>query len=111
MIRSTKLMLAASTVVVLASAGVLAATSNDALQGPAAAISLAQAAAAAEQHVAGKAIRVEYEKHGIRGPWGYDVEVVVGAKVFDVTVDATTGAILSSQEDRADGDDDQDRKD
>ena len=111
MIRSTKLMLAASTVVVLASAGVLAATSNDALNGPPAAISLAQAAATAEQHVAGKAFRAEYENQGSRGQWGFDVEVVVGAKVFDVSVDATTGAVASSQEDRADRDDDHDRKD
>ena len=109
--RSTKLMLAASAAVVLASAGVLAATSNDALFGPPAAISLAQAVTAAEQHVTGKAIRAEYEKRGIRGQWGYDVEVVVGSKVFDVSIDATNGAVVSSQEDRADRDDDHDRKD
>lgn len=61
--------------------------------------------------MAGKAVLAEYEKHGIRGPWGYDVEVVVGGKVFDVQVDPNSGAILSSQEDRADRDDDHDRKD
>ncbi len=103
--RSTKLLLVASAAIVLASAGVFAATSNDALFGPPAAISLAQAVTTAEQHVTGKAIRAEYEKYGVRGQWGYDVEVIVGAKVFDVRVDPTTGAILSSQEDRADRDD------
>ena len=109
--RSTKLALGASAVVVLASAGVFAATSNDALFAPAAAISPAQATAAAEQHVAGKAVRADYEKQTIRGPWAYDVEVAVGSQVFDVWVDATTGAILSSQKDRADRDGDHDKKD
>jgi uncharacterized membrane protein YkoI len=111
MMRSTKVMLAATAAVVLASAGVLAATSNDALNIPPAAISLAQAVTAAEQHVDGKAIRAEYERRGVRGQWGYDVEVIVGAKVFDVSVDPATGAIVSSQEDRTDRDDDHDRKD
>ena len=109
--RSTKLMLAASAAVVLASAGVFAATSNDALSDPPAVISLAQAVTTAEQHVTGRAIRTEYERHGVRGQWGYDVEVAVGVKVFDVRIDPTTGAVLSSQEDRADRDDDHDRKD
>jgi len=76
--RSTKLVLAASTAIVLASAGVLAAGANDALNGPAAAISLSQAVTAAEQHVTGKATRAEYEHSRVRGQWVYDVEVAVG---------------------------------
>jgi uncharacterized membrane protein YkoI len=111
MMRSSKLVLADSTAIMLASAGVLAAGANDALNGPAAAISLSQAVTAAEQHVTGKATRAEYEHSRVRGQWVYDVEAVVGAKVFDVRVDSTTGAILSSQKDRADRDDDHDRKD
>lgn len=108
--RSTKLMLLASAAVV-ASAGVFAATSNDVLLGPPAVISLAQAGTIAEQHMTGASIHAEYEKYGGRGQWGYDVEVAVGTKVFDVRIDPTTGAILSSQEDRADRDDDHGRKD
>ncbi len=111
MMRSTRLVLAASTAIMLASAGVLAAGANDAQSGPPAAISLSQAVTAAEQHVTGKATRAEYERSHVRGQWVYDVEVVVSAKVFDVSVDAATGAILSSQEDRADQDDDHDTKD
>ena len=111
MMRSTKLVLAASAAIMLASTGVLAAASNDALSGPPAAISLSQAVTAAEQHVTGKAIRAEYEQSRIRGQWVYDVEVVVGAKVYDVRVDASTGSVVSSAEDAADRDDDHDKKD
>lgn len=111
MMRSTKLVLAASAAVMLASAGVLAAASNDALSGPPAAISLSQAIGAAEQHVTGKAIRGEYEQSRVRGQWAYDVEVMVGTKVYDVRVDATTGTIVSSTEDAADRDDDHDKRD
>ena len=42
-----------------------------------------QAITVAEQHVHGRASRAEYE-HTKTG-WAYDVEVVSGAKVFDVT--------------------------
>lgn len=107
MMRSTKLVLAASAAILLTSAGVFAAASNDALNAPAAGISLSQAVTAAEQHVTGKATRAEYEQSRVRGQWVYDVEVVVGAKVYDVRVDATTGSVLSSTEDAADRDDDQ----
>lgn len=109
--RSTKLMLLASAAVVVASAGVFAATSNDLLLGPPAVIGLAQAGTIAEQHMTGTAIHAECEKYGVRSQWGYDDEVAVGTKVFDVRIDPTTGAILSSQEDRADRDDDHGRKD
>ena len=111
MMRFTKLVLAASAAIMLASAGVLAAGANDALSGPPAAISLSQAVTAAEQHLTGKATRAEYEQSRVRGQWIYDVEVIVSAKVFDVRVDPTTGSILLSQEDRADQDDDHDKKD
>ena len=93
MMHSTKLVLAASTAIMLASSGVLAAGSNDALSGPPMVISLRQAVA--ELHVTSKATRAEYEQRRVRGQWVYDVEVIVGAKVFDVHVDSTTGAILT----------------
>ena len=111
MMRSTKLVLAASAAIMLASAGVLAAGTNDALSDAPAAISLSQAVTAAEQHVTGKATRAEYEQSRVRGQWVYDVEVVVGTKVYDVRVDPTTGGILSSTEDAADRDDDHDTRD
>ncbi|MFC7299576.1 PepSY domain-containing protein [Herminiimonas aquatilis] len=72
-------------------------------------IPLVQAVTTAEQHANGKAARAEYEnsKHG----WVYDVEVVSGAKVFDVKVDAFKGTVISSAEDKADRDDDHDEQD
>lgn len=77
---------------------------NDALAIAKAKIPLTQAVTVAEQHANGKASRAEYEnsKHG----WVYDVEVVSGAKVFDVRVDAEKGSIVSSAEDKSDHDND-----
>ena len=66
-------------------------------------ISLAQAATAAEQHVNGRAVRAEFENS--RQGWIYDVEVVSGAKVFDVRIDAEKGSVISSAEDAEDRDD------
>ena len=72
-------------------------------------IPLTQAVTAAEQHANGKAIRAEYEQSKLG--WVYDVEVVSGAKVFDVKVDADKGTVISSVEDKADRDEDHDKKD
>ncbi|WP_034296937.1 PepSY domain-containing protein [Herbaspirillum sp. RV1423] len=82
---------------------------NDALSITKAKIPLSQAVTIAEQHANGKAARAEYEstKHG----WVYDVEVVSGPKVFDVKVDPDKGTVISSSEDKADRDDDHDKKD
>lgn len=84
-------------------------TENDAMTIGKAKVSLVQAVTSAEQHVNGKAVRAEYEnsKHG----WVYDVEVVSGAKVFDVKVDANKGTVISAAEDKADHDDHHDKKD
>lgn len=82
---------------------------NDAMDITKAKIPLAQAVTAAEQHAHGKASRAEYE-NSKRG-WVYDVEVVSGAKVFDVKVDADNGTVISSAEDKADHDDDHDEQD
>ncbi|MCC6867498.1 MAG: PepSY domain-containing protein [Burkholderiales bacterium] len=73
---------------------------NDALAVAQAKVSIVQAIAAAEQHAGGKAAKVEFE-HGRKGVY-YEVEVVSGAKVFDVKVDADSGAVISATEDEND---------
>jgi uncharacterized membrane protein YkoI len=82
---------------------------NDALAVAKARIPLAKAVSIAEQHTNGKAARAEYE-HSKQG-WVYDVEVVAGAKVYDVRVDADKGTVISSVEDKTDHDDDHDKQD
>ena len=82
---------------------------NDALANGQARIPLSQAVSVAEQHANGKASRAEYENS--RQGWVFDVEVVSGAKVFDVRVDASKGTVISSAADKADLDDDQDQLD
>ena len=108
--RNSKLSILA---VVLAAAGTAAfaakQTENDALAVAKANIPLAQAVTSAEQHANGKAVRAEYE-HTSQG-WVYEVEVVSGAKVFDVRVDPDKGTVISSTEDKADRDDDHDKED
>jgi hypothetical protein len=42
---------------------------------------------------------------------GYDVEIVSGAKVFDVRIDANKGTVISSAEDKVDHDDEGDKED
>ncbi|MDE2428358.1 MAG: PepSY domain-containing protein [Burkholderiales bacterium] len=98
--------IAAASTVAYAAHGVM---ENDAMSIAKANIPLAQAVTTAELHAHGKASRAEYEnsKHG----WVYDVEVVSGAKVFDVKVDADKGTVISSDEDKADRDDDNDKPD
>lgn len=101
-------------IAVLAIAGVTAAAGaayatagseeNDALAIAKAKIPLSQAVSAAEQHVHGKASRAEFE-HAKQG-WVFDVEVVNGAKVYDVRIDADKGTVLSSAEDKGDRDGD-----
>lgn len=79
---------------------------NDALAIAQARVPLSQAVTAAEQHANGKASRAEYE-HSKQG-WVYEVEVVSGAKVFDVRIDADKGTVISSAEDKADHEDEDD---
>ena len=80
---------------------------NDAVAIDKAGIPLIQAVTAAEQHAKGKAARAEYE-HSKQGGVD-DVEVVSGAGVFDVRVDAQTGTLISSAEDKTDHDDAHDK--
>lgn len=82
---------------------------NDALSIGKAKIGLAQAITVAQQHTNGKAARAEYENS--KNGWVYAVEVVSGAKVFDIKVDADKGTIISSAEDKTDRDDDHDKQD
>jgi uncharacterized membrane protein YkoI len=84
------------------------AAENDALAIAGSKVGLAQAIAAAEQHVGGKAAKAEFEQS--KGQWVFDVEVVKDARVvMDVKVDATTGKVLAATEDKADHDDQNDQ--
>lgn len=98
----------------IATAGTVAYAANRGMENDAMAIvnaktSLVQAVTAAEQHANGKATHAEYE-HSKQG-WIYEVEVVSGAKVFDVKVDADKGTVISSAEDKADRNGNHDKKD
>lgn len=107
--RSTKLILISS---LFLSAGVFAkqAINNDAASDTSAAkISLTQAISVAEQHTAGKATKADLEHH--KGVLSYDIEVLTGSKVFDVKVDAVKGTVISSNEDKRDEDDGEDKAD
>lgn len=100
--------------VAIATAGTVAYAASSGMENDAMAIvnaktSLVQAVTAAEQHTNGKATHAEYE-HSKQG-WIYEVEVVSGAKVFDVKVDADKGTVISSAEDKADRNGDHDEKD
>ena len=82
---------------------------NDALAITQARIPLTQAVTIAEQHANGKASRAEYENS--KQGWVYDVEVISGDKFFDVRVNADKGTVISSAEDKAEHDDDHDKRD
>jgi uncharacterized membrane protein YkoI len=103
----------ACTVVILASLGSLiqanagqppeGAGSNDAITAANAKVPLREAIAAAEQQLQGKAVRADFETE--RGsPGEYEIEVVAGAKVFLVRVDADKGTVIATKEDKTDGD-------
>ena len=110
MIRNTKIAIFAAVLATVGAAAYAANTvENDAAAVANAKIPMTQAITVAEQHAGGKASKAEYE-HTKTG-WAYDVEVVNGAKVFDVRVDADKGTVISSAEDKAEHDDDHDKKD
>lgn len=73
---------------------------NDAQAVLGAKFSLAQAVSVAEQHVKGRAAAAEFEKSS--GKLVYEVEVVVGSKVFDIEVDGMTGQVADVSEDSND---------
>lgn len=110
MFRYTKISIAAVVLTASAIAAYAANTQdNDAVSLPVTKITLTQAVAAAEQQASGRATRAELEhsKNGVV----FDVEVVSGAKVFDVRIDAEKGTVISSAEDTADHDDENDKAD
>lgn len=113
MIRQNKFSLLAITIAIAATSAIAYAAKNDrendALALNKAKLTLTQAITIAEQHANGKASRAEYEN--AKQGWVYDVEVISGAKVFDVQVDADKGTIISSAEDKADHDDAHDKRD
>ena len=94
---------------ILSSAYATSMIENDALAVKTAKISLTSAIAIAEQHVAGKASRAEFEKY--KNQWVFDVEVVSAEKVMDVKIDPESGKVLAATEDRGDHDDDGDKDD
>ena len=113
---STRKVIIAFTTAVVIAAGSFAiagnknhAEENDALAVQQAKISLMQAVAAAERHTPGRSTKAEFEHS--QGKAVFDVEVVAGAKVMDVKVDATSGAVIAATEDRVDHGDDHDKAD
>lgn len=75
---------------------------TDAVPATQAPITLVQAVQTAELRVGGRAREAEYT-HSRQG-WIYEVEVVNGARVFDVHVDSTQGGVLSADEDKEEHD-------
>lgn len=112
---ATKMSVTVACLAALVSLGVNAATAgaheNDASAVMQAKVSLVEAIDAAERHVNGEAASADHEPSGKPGAWVYDIEVVTLSKFFEVKVDPTSGAVLSSSEDRADNDDRHDKKD
>nr|WP_320011470.1 PepSY domain-containing protein [uncultured Desulfobulbus sp.] len=84
----------------LSSASFASMMQNDALATPAPQIDLSRAVAIAEQATSGTATKAELEQYDDQ--WVYDVEVVQGKKVMDVTIDPKSGMVLSSKLDQAD---------
>ncbi|MEO5698667.1 MAG: PepSY domain-containing protein [Burkholderiaceae bacterium] len=112
MVRKSLLAMFAAALVVAGGATAFAAQTaeNDAQAVNQATVTLAQAVAAAEQQAGGRASKAEFEHSKAHG-WVYDVEVVSGAKVFDVKVDAQKGTVLASTLDTADHGDEHDERD
>ncbi len=101
--------LAAAAIVAAAGSSALAyasthSTRNDANAIEHASISLSQAIKAAEQHVDGKATHARYDGSGHDGV--YDVEVKGKRKVYDVTVNAQDGKVLTASADHIDHEND-----
>ena len=93
----------AATVIALGAATVAYARNhgNDAISGLGhARISLTQAIATAERHAGGQATKAELERHEGRGV--FEVEVVKGNTVSNLSIDASDGKVLAARPDRDD---------
>jgi uncharacterized membrane protein YkoI len=90
--------LALSGILVAAGAAVVFAADRDDLAVTKASIDLRQAVEVAEQHVGGKAASAEFDQE--RGQAVYEIDVVKGQTVMEVMVDANSGKVLSSIEDK-----------
>ena len=60
-------------------------------------ITLTEAVATAQSKVQGTAVSADLDSH--RGAVVYEVEVLSGARLFDVRLDAVNGSIISVKED------------
>lgn len=61
-------------------------------------VSLTDAITAAQTKANGKAVSAELDTH--KGTPVYEVEVLAGAKMFDVRIDAADGKVLEMKEDK-----------
>lgn len=104
--RKLKVASVLAAILVVAASGVVWAArvvqDNDALADlKKAKVTITQAISAAETHAAGTATRAELDSE--RGAVVFKVEVATpDQKVFEVTVDAVEGKVLSSRQDKAD---------
>ncbi|MEK6805764.1 MAG: PepSY domain-containing protein [Pseudomonadota bacterium] len=81
---------------------------NDALKDlKSAKISLTEAISRSQAQFGGVPVRAELDNED--GKPAYEIELVNGAKVLDVRLDAVTGETLSSQDDKADGEQESER--
>jgi len=78
----------------------VAAAANDALSLTSARLPLARAVALAEQHGQGRATRAEIERR--QGILVYQIELVKGTDVIDMTLDAQDGRVIATVADAAD---------
>lgn len=81
-------------------------TENDALAVASNKVTLTQAISAAEQNVNGQAIKAKFSTKNTIAV--YNVEVVKNKEVYDVKVDAQSGAVLSSSLDKTDNSSEED---
>lgn len=69
------------------------------------AVTVSQAIVIAEQYAGGKANQAQFESK--RGQSFFEVEVVNGTKIMDVRIDAHSGTVMGSKEDKPDSDKDE----
>ena len=80
-------------------------TSTDDVMPMNSSVSVSQAIAIAEQYAGGKANQAQFTSK--RGQSFFEVEVISGTKIMDVQVDAHSGTVIGSKEDKPDSDKDE----